>query len=602
MVDVVVDQKEEANDRDDQEEEGGFDYRQESLPTRREVVVEKSVCFGGNNNNNNNNSIGNNKIFVSEFVQTASSSGSSNSSGSFSLAAEESLTKLENVTAISRSLIPQFEKKVIMATQTTTDSNNNNNNNNNGRKGIFRKRLSLRRGGSSALATTLTTNEEDQSLISTASNDNTVANQQQNQQQQQQQEEQNNNNKSRSRGVLQRLRSASLSRSRSRSRAASSDLSSGDNNNNNNPKPMLVAVTSCRSDAYYNQKAPGSTSKLPRKAPSNLKLFHELAVGVKDAYQAVGQTPTRPDDQENEGLTPQQQEGRQVLWDFVGNLDFVSIVLYSILNFDTHYLISSLSSLSLQLLALVDEVATDTATRGALKDDSTFKSLRDVIKKCNKVLESMLVRRERRYTLFFRLVQPHEAKEVSKIKAWNAKVEKAVGTVTESPETESEAGDSVYSATDGSTKSGVTGMIHRGRQMLPTAGKVRARRATPTPTLRNRQTQNGAGSATTTTTSTTMAAEDGFATSTMTAPITKGNLALLQRSINNNADDDKKLAPPMLQHQQVAVQETLAPVKPMEAKEELIDVIKGLRTEKLQKRDGTHERFVSLCVCVCFLN
>ena len=107
-------------------------------------------------------------------------------------------------------------------------------------------------------------------------------------------------------GMLQRMRERSRSRSRSRTRSQGSEA-----------KEMLVAVTSCRSDGYYHQKAPGSTSKLPRKAPTNLKLFHELAVGVKDAYAAVGATPQKPDDSV--------QDGRRVLWDFVGNLDFVRV-------------------------------------------------------------------------------------------------------------------------------------------------------------------------------------------------------------------------------------------------------------------------------------
>jgi hypothetical protein len=87
---------------------------------------------------------------------------------------------------------------------------------------------------------------------------------------------------------------------------------------------MLVAVTSCRSDGYYNQKAPGSTSKLPRKAPTNLKLFHELAVGVKDAYAAVGAIPRKPSDDDKKQLSEEEYNGRLVLWDFIGNLDFVS--------------------------------------------------------------------------------------------------------------------------------------------------------------------------------------------------------------------------------------------------------------------------------------
>jgi hypothetical protein len=111
--------------------------------------------------------------------------------------------------------------------------------------------------------------------------------------------------------VFQRIRERSRSRSRSRGRSAHT---TGDH------KELLVAVTSCRSDGYYNQKAPGSTSKLPRKAPTNLKLFHELAVGVKDAYAAVGATPRKPTDDD----PIEEREGKTVLWDFVGNVDFVS--------------------------------------------------------------------------------------------------------------------------------------------------------------------------------------------------------------------------------------------------------------------------------------
>jgi hypothetical protein len=87
---------------------------------------------------------------------------------------------------------------------------------------------------------------------------------------------------------------------------------------------MLVAVTSCRSDGYYNDKAPGSTSKLPRKAPTNLKLFHELAVGVKDAYVAVGARPQKPSDSDKATMDSREFEARLILWNFVGNLDFVS--------------------------------------------------------------------------------------------------------------------------------------------------------------------------------------------------------------------------------------------------------------------------------------
>ena len=82
--------------------------------------------------------------------------------------------------------------------------------------------------------------------------------------------------------IIQRFRERSRSRSRTRAATAAAGRSEGGRNVPDNAKELLVAVTSCRSDGYYSQKAPGSISKLPRKAPTNLKLFHELAVGVKD--------------------------------------------------------------------------------------------------------------------------------------------------------------------------------------------------------------------------------------------------------------------------------------------------------------------------------
>lgn len=118
-------------------------------------------------------------------------------------------------------------------------------------------------------------------------------------------------------GIIRRIRS--LSRSRARSSKGLSD--SGER------KKTIVTVTSCRSDGYYNQKAPGSTSKLPRKAPTNLKLFHELAVGIKDAYAAVGKTPVKPmlvNEDTGEKMNDADFHAKSVLWEFIGNIDFVS--------------------------------------------------------------------------------------------------------------------------------------------------------------------------------------------------------------------------------------------------------------------------------------
>ena len=124
--------------------------------------------------------------------------------------------------------------------------------------------------------------------------------------------------KGRGESFVRRMRSLSRSRSRSNSRRGKEVGS--------NQGETIVTVTSCRSDGYYNQKAPGSTTKLPRKAPSNLKLFHELAVGLKDAYAAVGQTPVKPLTIEEGGESMPEDEfhARTVLWEFIGNIDFVS--------------------------------------------------------------------------------------------------------------------------------------------------------------------------------------------------------------------------------------------------------------------------------------
>jgi len=235
----------------------------------------------------------------------------------------------------------------------------------------------------------------------------------------------------------------------------------------------------------------------------------------------------------------------------------------------------------------VDEVAIDTATRGALKDDTTFKALRDVIKKCNKVLETMLVRRERKYTLFFRLVQANDAKEIEKLEAWNLKVEKAIGSVaeedeagvedTETDDSESDTVSMTSGSTDASSSNKKGSVFSRGRQLLPAAGRVRARRATPTPRLRQRRaSQNDKSDAN--------AAEDGY--SAVTSPVTSGNLAMLQRSLD--ASDSANGAKPggMNLNMKAGTKQQLAPVKPMEPKDELVDVIRGLRIEKMKSKES----------------
>lgn len=240
----------------------------------------------------------------------------------------------------------------------------------------------------------------------------------------------------------------------------------------------------------------------------------------------------------------------------------------------------------------MDEVAIDTATRGALKDDTTFKSLRDVIKKCNKVLETMLVRRERKYTLFFRLVQANDAREIERLQTWNSKVEKAIGAVaegevggedTETDDSESDTVSITSASTDASSANNRKGNVFsRGRQLLPTAGRVRARRATPTPRLRKRRASNESSS------SESNAAEDGY--SAVTSPVTSGNLAMLQRSLDVSEQANGAKTGGMNINMKGNAKQQLAPVKPMEPKDELVDVIRGLRIEKLKNKESSGDR------------
>lgn len=348
----------------------------------------------------------------------------------------------------------------------------------------------------------------------------------------------------------------SLSRSLSRSRGSSG----GYNELEDDDREIIITVTSCRSDAYHENRAPGSTVKLPRRAPSALKTFHELALAVKDAYLAVGMVPTKPDDGTTKG------SNERILYDFFGNLDF--------------------------LLALVDEVAIDTATRGALKEDTTFRGLRDVIKKCNRVLESMLIKRERKYTLMIRIVGNKDSKMLKKIDHWNSRVEKALGGVTDGNGEErrngedvrddaSDAGSEFSAVSSSSTRSSVSGILKRGRKLLPSAGKVRARRATPTPRLR-RKNRGGSSDA-----SVDTAAEDGYASETASLD----NLAELQLSLDVGKSN-KPGVPTVIDQlkndkrkKDYSIQGMVAgQVQPMKPKDELLDVIRGLRTEQMRAR------------------
>jgi hypothetical protein len=313
-----------SNERDDK---GSFDekdsFRQLPSPKVLSPIKKRKVAFSFDDETCSNTTPGAASICTKVTATTSFASCSSSlPSASFdSIASDDGpLLQLENVTQLSRSLIsPELQhlfpkpplhpkNKKLPITGRMTTGNNNNGTNRNGRKNVFR--LQLRRS-------TEEKQEEEASETPSTEVNNVSTPQRSNASRKSTDNDSYEISSRRGGGVVERIRSFSRSRS---SRSGSSTSSEGSDHAN---KPILVAVTSCRSDAYYHQKAPGSTSKLPRKAPSNLKLFHELAVGIKDAYAAVGQTPKRPVE-ENDGLSQDILEGKTVLWEFVGNLDFVS--------------------------------------------------------------------------------------------------------------------------------------------------------------------------------------------------------------------------------------------------------------------------------------
>eukprot|EP00548_Thalassiothrix_antarctica_P014747 CAMPEP_0194179596 /NCGR_PEP_ID=MMETSP0154-20130528/13025_1 /TAXON_ID=1049557 /ORGANISM="Thalassiothrix antarctica, Strain L6-D1" /LENGTH=419 /DNA_ID=CAMNT_0038894999 /DNA_START=400 /DNA_END=1659 /DNA_ORIENTATION=- len=169
-------------------------------------------------------------------------------------------------------------------------------------------------------------------------------------------------------------------------------------------KPVLVAVTSCNSDLYHNQNTTEMRSKLQTRFSNELISFYELAVGMKDAYAAFKQIST----DESKKNNVSDSVSRAILSKFMENIDY--------------------------LLALVEEVAIDTAAGGlrVSEDDVTYKSFKVVIQHCSRILESMLVSREQRYTLIFRLNRCNDKNDITQLKSLNKKIEKVIESIVDS--------------------------------------------------------------------------------------------------------------------------------------------------------------------------
>ena len=258
----------------------------------------------------------------------------------------------------------------------------------------------------------------------------------------------------------------------------------------------------------------------------------------------------------------------------------------------------------------MNEVAVDALTRGALKEDATFKSIRDVIKKGCKVMENIfLVKRERKYTLYFRIIVDVEVggnsmeKWLSKLNRWNRNVASAVELAQpnnknpnpkftkDNPQPQQAPARSISRPKKTNAKSG---MIARGRSLLPSAGKVKSRRATPTP---HRRAHHHSISNSNTIPSTQLqtvnvnvnAAEDGYATVISSSSSSGGDLTqqlhLSNNSINGIAAAGVVTAPSaamaLLDPTSPGVVANNGLISDDVAKEELTDMIRQLQVENM---------------------
>ena len=143
----------------------------------------------------------------------------------------------------------------------------------------------------------------------------------------------------------------------------------------------------------------------------------------------------------------------------------------------------------------------------------------------------MLVWREQKYTLVFCIVSVSDGKLLKKISHWNTHTEKALGGVvttnkhnsststivsswrsnnqTLDKDDASYAGSEMTSMSSSSTGTRLSTVLLRGWELLPMAGKVRARMTAPTPRLRQKNWDDGSGPGV------FFAREDGYSSDTV---------------------------------------------------------------------------------------
>ena len=204
----------------------------------------------------------------------------------------------------------------------------------------------------------------------------------------------------------------------------------------------------------------------------------------------------------------------------------------------------------------------------------------------------MLIRRDNKYTLFFRLVQHHDTKDISKMKTWNKRVEAAVIALS-NDNSNTGSGNEQYhdhiitdddtmsvssEMSSSSTSSRSNGLMSRGRELFRSAGRVRTRRATPTPDMRRKHSYGSSIGGRSISSSSLSSADDGYVRSTpaisSSSKLDKSQIDMNNNNNNNNIGITLNIDKQQHQQQPKGTKMFLAP------KDELVEMIRDLKQEK----------------------
>eukprot|EP00957_Ditylum_brightwellii_P176176 13414736-Ditylum_brightwellii.AAC.1 len=164
--------------------------------------------------------------------------------------------------------------------------------------------------------------------------------------------------------------------------------SSASSSSNFTPRPYTCIQVLSSNSPHYSS----SSKSLSSRAPLAMRILHELAIGLTDAYLISGILPQKKN-MNGKGLvgwelynvTENGEEGWNTILSFLINLDFL-----------------------IELVDTICSLDTPASIRQRMKHHAHFRPLRSVIRAANNVITSrFLVKRIDRHRLLFRVVSPH---------------------------------------------------------------------------------------------------------------------------------------------------------------------------------------------------